>query len=137
MLKKFFLPLLLVELFFTTLFIWRVGFGSFFLESLVTFVIGSLIISRNKRLTNSLLITFFVGNFSTVLAAFLLMIPGVFTDICGAIMLLWTLFSQPREFKRESEFDKFNDSRAKFDNDDIIDVEIIEEDKNAKDNNSN
>ena len=67
-----------------------------------------------------------IGLFKFI-GAILLIIPGVFTDILGILMLIepfakWIVhkFLPKREFK----YNNFNDSKK---DDDIIDVEIIEE----------
>lgn len=67
--------------------------------------------------------------FSFYAGAFFLMIPGIFSDVAGIILIIISLFSNTGSVK-DSQFTqilKENENLKNIDEADIIDVEIIEE----------
>jgi len=67
---------------------------------------------------------------SYVLGAIMLIIPGVFSDILGILLLLFTLYL--RFFtKMPREFENNNFNKGEYD---VIDVEIIDSDDNSNTN---
>ena len=110
----------------------------FFLEILISAVIGVYIIKNldfslrenmfklmHKEITEEEFIS--IGLFKLI-GAFLLIIPGFFSDIVGVLFL----FEPFARFVAKKLFPntKIYTTNSKFDDEDIIDVEIIEERKN-------
>ncbi|EDM24275.1 FxsA family protein [Caminibacter mediatlanticus TB-2] len=69
---------------------------------------------------------FLASGLFKLIGAFLLIIPGVFSDILGVLFLFepFARFIGKKLFKTKTEFYYHKNN---FDNDEIIDVEIIEE----------
>lgn len=146
---------IVIELFSTTLFIREFGAWMFFLEFVVTSLSGMFIMFgsrgdilegfRNFSQGKISLMDFVGGNFARVLGAFFLIFPGIFADFLGITLEIYAFFALRHFRKNQSSFDfnqetSFGGFRA-FDenmsyrnnsNEDIIDVEIIQEEKNLK-----
>lgn len=76
----------------------------------------------NSKKIMELIFSFYAG-------AFLLMIPGIFSDVVGIILIIVSFFSNTGS-KKDSEFTQIlreNENLKNIDEADIIDVEIIEE----------
>lgn len=146
---------IVIELFFTTLFIKEFGAWMFFLEFVVTSLFGMFIMFgsrsdilegfRNFSQGKISLMDFVGGNFARVLGAFFLIFPGIFADFVGIALEIYAFFALRHFRKNQSSFDfnqetSFADFRTfdenmshhKNSNEDIIDVEIIQEEKNLK-----
>lgn len=122
--------------------------GSFFLEIIVTGFIGVVTISsmghhmneafdmvRKGELHPQELLSSAVGR---VFGGVLLLIPGVFTDLIGILLILKSKKksssnSEKSHFKQHHTYENV----YKKEDDDIIDVEVVEEGKNEKISNSN
>lgn len=118
MLNRLFFPFFIVEVVVSLIFIFSVGFGAFLLESLATFIIGVLIFANLSKKAS--IIFSIDSGLSYAFAAVLLMIPGIATDMVALAIILYKLFSKPNTQ---------NSSNFTTDEDEIIDVEIIEEEK--------
>lgn len=146
---------ILVELFCTTLFIKEFGAWMFFLEFVITSLLGMFIMFgsrgdilegfRNFSQGKISLMDFVGGNFARVLGAFFLIFPGVFSDFLGIVLEIYAFFALRHLKKNQSSFDFYqetffgdfrtfdeNMSHRKNNNEDIIDVEIVQEEKNLK-----
>lgn len=85
-------------------------------------------------------------NVAKAIGAFLLIVPGFFTDILGLVLqfgIFVSIFSKIFTFKKpqnnskyssnfEYKHTNFNNTNYKKENDEIIDVEIIDSDKSIK-----
>ena len=128
------IPYFLLELYFSLAVGSKIGFLGSVIWIVTTFIIGMGLL-KNAHLSflngfNSLssgklnLDTF--QNFATsyFLGAILLIIPGVFSDFLGVILLIYSLFLR-MGVNLPSKNSKINKSDKK-NSDDIIDVEIID-----------
>lgn len=146
---------LLIELFFTTLFIKEFGAWMFFLEFVMTSLFGMFVMFgsrgdilegfRNFSQGKISLMDFVGGNFARILGAFFLIFPGIFGDFVGIALEIYAFFALRHfrknqssfDFNQEASFSNFrtfdeNMSHHKNSNEDVIDVEIIQEEKNLK-----
>ena len=131
------IPYFLLELYFSLAVGSKIGFLGSVIWIVTTFIIGMGLLQNahtsflkgfnslsNGKLT---LDTFQNSTTSYFFGAILLIIPGVFSDFLGVILLLYSLFLQ---MGINIPFKKRIDKSDKKDSDDIIDVEIIDYDKN-------
>ncbi|NLY04246.1 MAG: FxsA family protein [Campylobacter sp.] len=144
--NNLFIPYIIIETIFVLAFIWRHGFSAFFVETILSLIIGALLISRFgildfanevRRITPQSVF----GSFGTVFGGFLLLLPGILSDIVGIILIVVSLVMRcfdkfadkntKNSDKSECfiyEYGKFNktNSSTLSENSNIIDVEIIE-----------
>lgn len=147
---------IVIEIFFTTLFIREFGAGIFFLEFVLTSLLGMFIMFgsraeilegfRNLTQGKISLMDFVGGNFARVVGAFCLIFPGVFADFVGIALEIYAFFALRYSKKSQSssdfyddksqfsDFRTFNESTSyyKSSSEEIIDVEIVQEEKNLK-----
>ncbi len=127
------IPYFLLELYFSLAVGSKIGFLGSVIWIVTTFIIGMGLLQNahtsflkgfnslsNGKLT---LDTFQNSTTSYFFGAILLIIPGVFSDFLGVILLLYSLFLQ---MGINIPFKKRIDKSDKKDSDDIIDVEIID-----------
>ena len=127
------IPYFLLELYFSLAVGSKIGFLGSVIWIVTTFIIGMGLLQNahtsflkgfnslsNGKLT---LDTFQNSTTSYFFGAILLIIPGVFSDFLGVILLLYSLFLQ---MGFSLPFKKRIDKSYKKDSDDIIDVEIID-----------
>jgi 2-isopropylmalate synthase/UPF0716 protein FxsA len=78
---------------------------------------------------------FIKTNVGRAIGALLLIVPGFFTDTIGIFLqfgLLISIFSKIFSFKVDRKQTNFNNTNYKGTNDEIIDVEIIDDNKSIK-----
>ncbi len=127
------IPYFLLELYFSLAVGSKIGFFGSVIWIVTTFIIGMGLLQNahtsflkgfnslsNGKLT---LDTFQNSTTSYFFGAILLIIPGVFSDFLGVILLLYSLFLQ---MGINIPFKKRIDKSDKKNSDDIIDVEIID-----------
>ncbi|MDQ1341102.1 MAG: protein FxsA [Campylobacterota bacterium] len=140
----YFLIYLFVEVMAISQFIQYFGGLIFFIEIVVSFIVGALILSNFKYAIVEQLNNFAFGRINyaefvsvsafTLIGAVLLMIPGILTDVVGIVMQFefFAIFIKRILFKNNIESEKkYNNKRSE---DDYIDVEIVENDKNNSSN---
>lgn len=120
-------PLILLEIIASVVFVLTFGFGEFCLFLLFSMVGGVVLLAifwKNmlefKISTPKEMLT----QFAFVIAAFLLIIPGVLSSILGILVLIFGLVF--RSNTKRSNFDQ-NHPKQDYDDGEIIDVEIIDE----------
>lgn len=121
MLKILPFPYILFEIVFIVLFIDEFGFFMYFVEVVVSAILGISLAYKHallKILQNTFLTPLdMLKTFGVSIGGFLILLPGILCDIVGfTILLLWVIFvrTKPQNFAQ---------------NDDIIDAEVIDEDK--------
>ena len=131
----------LIEAVFIYLFVDKFGFLNYFLEVLVSGVVGiALLLNSGFSSLNSpqtAFASFLGGNlFSQLGLGFggaLLFLPGILTDIFGIAVVVFSLVFKKNAAKNESyqefKFQNFSEQGSKKDEGEIIDVEVIEEPK--------
>ena len=124
------LPYICLEIVLVVLYILEFGFLSFFVEIFLSAIIGVILLfnygfSNLFNNINYLNIRDIFGSLSLAIGGFVLIIPGMLSDIFGLVVILIAL-----GLKLYSKFGgtKYSDQtyQSKYD-DEIIDVEIIEE----------
>ncbi|CZE47856.1 FxsA family protein [Campylobacter geochelonis] len=147
--RNFTLPYIFFEAIFIYLFISKFGFLNFILEVILSGILGVFIIFKLgfSNFTNQIKIltpSSLFGNLGSVFGALLLVLPGIFSDVAGILVLVVSFFINKKLKTKENEYNNTQDytqnftQKPRYDNDDIIDVEIIEEEKdNGKINHSN
>ena len=124
------LPYIFLEIVLVVLYILEFGFLSFFVEIFLSAIIGVSLLfnygfSNLFNNINYLNIRDIFGSLSLAIGGFVLIIPGMLSDIFGLVVILIAL-----GLKLYSKFGgtKYSDQtyQSKYD-DEIIDVEIIEE----------
>jgi len=118
-------------------------FGIFLLKNFKYSLSENINKARNGQITQE---EFIKTNVGRAIGAILLIVPGFFTDILGIILqfgFLTMLFSRIFTFKSPNKTSKYpknfghsqpnsNNTHYKGVNDEIIDVEIIDDDKSIK-----
>ncbi|WP_181646875.1 FxsA family protein [Helicobacter sp. 16-1353] len=148
-----FIVYLFVEIYLIVSFADEFGILSLFLEILLSAFVGIGILATQYRVMiesyNSIFrsqngIGNFIGkSFFRLIGGILLIVPGILSDVIGLSFFIISLFfptklkndSNPndfQEFRYSSDFSGFQDSKNSKDNPEIIDVEIIEDNKNLK-----
>ena len=127
------LPYIFLEIVLVVLYILEFGFLSFFVEIFLSAIIGVILLfnygfSNLFNNINYLNIRDIFGSLSLAIGGFVLIIPGMLSDIFGVIVIgvalalkIYSKFSTPRYQNNQNKYRQTNH------NDDIIDVEIIEE----------
>ncbi|EAI1832896.1 integral memnbrane protein [Campylobacter coli] len=120
-------PLFVLEIIASVLFIVFFGFGNFLFFILLSMIFGAVLLGIFWKNMLEFRISGFkdmLTQFAFVMAAFLLIFPGIVTSIFGFFVLCFGLifnFAKPR-YKRNYRQNNTSDEE-------IIDVEIIEERK--------
>lgn len=117
-----FLPLIVVEVAFSALFIIAFGFGNFLLFLLLSMLAGVALLALFwKNMLEFQMGSFknMLTQFSFVIAGFLLLVPGVLSSLLGICVLVFALVFESA-LKRKTP-------RNQNENEEIIDVEIIED----------
>ncbi|MDO4673755.1 FxsA family membrane protein [Campylobacter sp.] len=117
-----FLPLIVVEVAFSALFIIAFGFGNFLLFLLLSMLAGVALLALFwKNMLEFQMGSFknMLTQFSFVIAGFLLLVPGVLSSLLGICVLVFALVFEST-LKRKTP-------RNQNENEEIIDVEIIED----------
>lgn len=122
-------PLILLEIFFTILFIIVFGLGNFLAFVLISMVCGIVILGIFWRNLLEFHIDGFKNmfiQFSFVISGFLLIFPGILSSILGILIFIFGIL-----LKISFNTSSFKTTKTKQNsyNDDIIDVEIIEDKK--------
>ncbi|MBR8462729.1 FxsA family protein [Campylobacter sp. faydin G-24] len=146
--KILFTPYIIVELIATYFFIISYGFFTLLLEILISGAIGLALIFRmglnGTTNINGFLNLFangsIVNTLSLGVAGFLLFMPGILSDMLGVAVLIASLFIKPKMQNMHNtenftyyEFKSRQNSTKNYNEDDIIDVEVIDETRNLKD----
>ncbi|MBK1971726.1 integral memnbrane protein [Campylobacter sp. TTU-622] len=121
-------PLILLEIFFTILFIVVFGLGNFLAFVLISMVCGIVILGIFWKNLLEFHIDSFKNmfiQFSFVISGFLLIFPGILSSILGILIFIFGILlkisTNTNSFKANTKQNSCND--------DIIDVEIIEDNK--------
>lgn len=117
-----FLPLIVLEVAFSALFIIAFGFGNFLLFLLLSMLAGVALLALFwKNMLEFQMGSFknMLTQFSFVIAGFLLLVPGVLSSLLGICVLVFALVFEST-LKRKTP-------RNQNENEEIIDVEIIED----------
>jgi len=130
------IPFLILELFLSLKTGENIGFGWSVIWIVSSFLIGMGLIQNGATSMKKSMAglssgklnmkTFHDSTTSYFLGAILLIIPGVFTDILGAIALLYTFYLQLGGTIPNSKYKTNINNMNKQGDDDVIDVEIIE-----------
>ncbi|WP_033915755.1 FxsA family protein [Campylobacter sputorum] len=113
-----------IEIFIIYVFIDEYGFLKFFLEVIISAVIGLMLMFKFGfiNMTNLSSPMQMISNFGISIGGFLLMLPGLMCDIVGLCVIIFSVFAN-KKIDKNYNFKKDNT------NEDIIDVEVIDEDK--------
>ncbi|PAF41650.1 FxsA family protein [Helicobacter sp. 11S02596-1] len=136
---------LVLEIFLIVDFIHEFGIWTFFLEIIISGVLGIFILFRERLHILEDLSQMFSGtmtpmgflssNFFRMLGAIFLILPGVLSDCLGIILECVGFIIANHSFLKKSpeHFENFDrPSKPFFKDDEVIDVEIISDDKNPK-----
>lgn len=141
-----FVVYLFVEIYFIVLFADEFGILSVFLEILISAFVGLGILATQYRVMlesyNSIFksqngIGNFIGkSFFRLIGGILLIAPGILSDIIGLTFFIISLFF-PTKLKSDNddflgEFGDFQNRKDSTDSSEVIDVEIIEDNKTIK-----
>lgn len=141
-----FVVYLFVEIYFIVLFADEFGILSVFLEILISAFVGLGILATQYRVMlesyNSIFksqngIGNFIGkSFFRLIGGILLIAPGILSDIIGLTFFIISLFF-PTKLKSDNddflgEFGDFQNRKDSADSSEVIDVEIIEDNKTIK-----
>ncbi|WP_169973902.1 MULTISPECIES: FxsA family protein [unclassified Campylobacter] len=140
MLRLLFMPYVAIEVICAYFFISEYGFLPLVLEVIATAVLGMFfmfqvgffqLISRIVFLKPSDIF----GVLGMPIGGFFLFIPGVATDVLGVVVIIFALFSnlknQPLKKEREGEYYSYRREHKEEDGE-IIDVEVVEEERKYK-----
>ncbi len=116
-----------------------IGFGWSVVWIFLSAALGGLLIQLSPYALMQTFNTMNLNNFdprnahnaalSYMLAAILLIIPGVLTDVLGVLMLVYTLYLRLFATMHANKNPKYNNNKG---DDDVIDVEIIDESDSRK-----
>lgn len=128
---------MVIETIFVIAFVWKYGFFALFAEIVISLIVGFILISKFgvldflKEARNITPQTVF-GNFGTVFGGFLILLPGIFSDTVGIVIIIVSLLmrflgSDYANLQKKDE-GKFKEpfAHTKKKEEDIIDVEVIE-----------
>ena len=142
MLRISLVPFLVIEILFAYVFILKYGFLNLVLEVIATAILGVFLMLRVgffQFFSRAIFLktSDIFGAFGMAIGGFLLFIPGLISDILGAAIAIWSILTSLRGRNKTKEYDEFEfrTGRAETRRDDsgeIIDVEIIEENKTIK-----
>ncbi|ASM38343.1 MAG: FxsA family protein [Campylobacter sputorum] len=113
-----------IEIFIIYAFIDEYGFLKFLLEIIISAVIGLMLMFKFGFINMANLSSpmQMISNFGISIGGFLLMLPGLMCDIVGLCVIIFSVFAN-KKIDKNYNFKKGNT------NEDIIDVEVIDEDK--------
>lgn len=146
-LKIFTTPYVVIELVLIYIFSSSYGFGNFLLEAFLSAILGLFLIFRMgifsvfggggvfAGLNGGILNAFGFG-----LGGFLLCLPGILSDIAGAIVIVLSFFTKPKMQNFKYNFEEFSasangyesSSHKSYTQDEIIDVEVVSESKSVR-----
>jgi len=139
MLKFLIIPYLILELLITAHFVDNNGFLFYVVEVLFSAVLGVAVVgfstTANAREIPKITLNSIFGGFGYVIGGILFMVPGILSDILAvAVLIMSFLIKNFNLFGRNTQNYTQNNSQnnTKYkqnDNSEIIDVEIIEEEK--------
>lgn len=142
------LPAFLCEFVISLGFILVFGFGNFLILLLASVALGVIVLGvfwKNMLEFQLLSPRQMLAQFGFVIAAFLLIIPGVLSSFLGVLILIFCLYMRVRAKRQQREFQRaffddtyqqnsnFNENksqkfrRKKYEDEEIIDVEIIKD----------
>ncbi|QKF64485.1 FxsA family membrane protein [Campylobacter corcagiensis] len=126
---------MVIETIFVIAFVWKYGFFALFAEIVISLVVGFILISKFgvldflKEARNITPQTVF-GNFGTVFGGFLILLPGIFSDTVGIIIIIVSLLMRflGSDYANLQKKDEFKEpfAHTKKKEEEIIDVEVIE-----------
>ncbi|MBZ7949106.1 integral memnbrane protein [Campylobacter molothri] len=119
-------PLFVIEFIFSLLFIIFFGFGNFLIFILASMIFGVVLLGifwKNMLEFQILGFKNMLTQFSFVIAGFLLVFPGVLTSFIGFLIFLFGIFLKIATKTKYTRRQNRNSSEE------IIDVEIIEDEK--------
>lgn len=119
-------PLFVIEFIFSLLFIIFFGFGNFLIFILVSMIFGVVLLGifwKNMLEFQILGFKNMLTQFSFVIAGFLLVFPGVLTSFIGFLIFLFGIFL------KIATKTKYTHRQNRNSSEEIIDVEIIEDEK--------
>lgn len=113
-----------IEIFIIYAFIYEYGFLKFLLEIIISAVIGLMLMFKFGFINMANLSSpmQMISNFGISIGGFLLILPGLMCDIVGLCVIIFSVFAN-KKIDKNYNFKKDNT------NEDIIDVEVIDEDK--------
>ena len=116
--------LVFIEIFIIYAFIYEYGFLKFLLEIIISAVIGLMLMFKFGFINMANLSSpmQMISNFGISIGGFLLILPGLMCDIVGLCVIIFSVFAN-KKIDKNYNFKKDNT------NEDIIDVEVIDEDK--------
>lgn len=114
-----------LEIFAIYTFVDEFGFFTFFIEVIVSAMLGLVFMAKfgfvSMRNLNSVINL--INNFGVSIGSFLILMPGILCDITGFCIIIFSVFSRKNIDESNNIFKKYSEDE------DIIDVEIINEDK--------
>ncbi|MBK2000406.1 integral memnbrane protein [Campylobacter sp. LH-2024] len=119
-------PLFVIEFIFSLLFIIFFGFGNFLIFILASMIFGVVLLGifwKNMLEFQILGFKNMLTQFSFVIAGFLLVFPGVLTSFIGFLIFLFGIFL------KIATKTKYTHRQNRNSSEEIIDVEIIEDEK--------
>ncbi|MBZ7945289.1 integral memnbrane protein [Campylobacter sp. RM10532] len=119
-------PLFVIEFIFSLLFIILFGFGNFLIFILASMIFGVVLLGifwKNMLEFQILGFKNMLTQFSFVIAGFLLVFPGVLTSFIGFLIFLFSIFL------KIATKTKYTHRQNRNSSEEIIDVEIIEDEK--------
>ncbi|MBZ7928222.1 integral memnbrane protein [Campylobacter molothri] len=119
-------PLFVIEFIFSLLFIIFFGFGNFLIFILASMIFGVVLLGifwKNMLEFQILGFKNMLTQFSFVIAGFLLVFPGVLTSFIGFLIFLFGIFL------KIATKTKYTYRQHRNSSEEIIDVEIIEDEK--------
>lgn len=119
-------PLFVIECIFSLLFIIFFGFGNFLIFILASMIFGVVLLGifwKNMLEFQILGFKNMLTQFSFVIAGFLLVFPGVLTSFIGFLIFLFGIFL------KIATKTKYTHRQHRNSSEEIIDVEIIEDEK--------
>ena len=139
MLKFLIIPYLILELLITAHFVDSNGFLFYVVEVLFSAVLGVAVVglstTANAREIPKITLNSIFGGFGYVIAGILFMVPGILSDILAvAVVVMSFLIKNFNLFGRNTQNytqnnPNNNTQNEKYNDTEIIDVEVIEEEK--------
>lgn len=136
MLRIIFVPYVLAEILLIAFFIGSYGFLAYLLEIILSAMLGGVLLFKfNISNVFNQLNTFspkaIYSGFGVAIGAFLLLLPGILSDITAVIIIIASVVFNVKDNKRDKfNQNTYNNTQNNTNNkEEIIDVEIIEEEK--------
>ena len=139
MLKFLIIPYLILELLITANFVDNNGFLVYVVEVLFSAVLGVAVVglstTANAREIPRITLNSIFGGFGYVIAGILFMVPGILSDILAVVVAImsflvknFNLFGRNTQNYTQNNPNN-NTQNEKYNDTEIIDVEVIEEEK--------